>query len=102
MDFEFKKVATPAIVKFLYFMSYAGLLVIWAALAIVGFIFGVWWGLAGLVIVGPALFIVGMLVIRIISEVLLILVRAGDDLHAMRTSGARIESGVVTASTVEQ
>ena len=90
MDFGFTRVYTPAILKFIYFMAVPGLLIVWGALTGIGFHYGTWWGLGGLVIAGPAIFIGTMLVLRVGFEVILVSMRAADDLHAMRVSGAAL------------
>jgi hypothetical protein len=91
MDFGFTKIFTPGIVKFTYFMSVPGLLLAWAVLTGVGFHYGTWWGLGALVVVGPGLFIGGLLTLRVVFELILVGLRAADDLHALRASG--IEAG---------
>jgi len=90
MDFGFTRVYTPGILKFVYFMSVPWLLIVWGVLTGVGFHYGTWWGLGALVIAGPALFISTMLTLRVLFEVILVGMRAADDLHAMRVSGAAI------------
>jgi hypothetical protein len=84
MDFAFSKTFTPGILKFGYFMAVPGLLLVWAVLTGVGFHFGTWWGLGALVIAGPGLFIGGMLTLRVIFEVIIISIKAAEDIHALR------------------
>jgi Domain of unknown function (DUF4282) len=88
MDFGFHKVYTRGIIKFGYFMSVPGLLLAWLIIAVVGFQFGTLAGLAALFIVGPVVFVSGLLTIRVVFELVLLAVRAADDLQAMRTTGS--------------
>ena len=85
MDFGFTRVYTPGILKFIYFMSVPGLLVIWGAGTGIGFHYGTWWGLGALFVAGPALFIGTMMNLRVIFEVILVGMRAADDLDRKST-----------------
>ena len=86
MDFGFKTVYTPTILRFIYGLAPLGLTGLWAVLTGLGFWWNIWAGLAALFIVGPALMIGGLLVLRVVCELLILAVRAADDVHAIRTA----------------
>jgi hypothetical protein len=92
MDSAFKNVYTPTIMRFVYAVAPLGLFIVWVGLTLLGFWWNTWAGVIALVIVGPGLLIGGMLVLRVLTEVVLLLVRAADDLHAIRTSGGSLKS----------
>jgi hypothetical protein len=72
--------------RFVYAIAPLGLVFIWVALTVAGFWWHVWAGLTALFIVGPGLLVGGMLVLRVVCELVMLAVRAADDVHAMRTA----------------
>lgn len=88
MDFAFRNVYTPTIMRFVYSLAPFGLVVIWVAMTVAGFWWNTWAGLAALFVVGPVLLVGGMLVLRVLCELVMLAVRAADDVHAMRTAPA--------------
>ena len=86
MDFGFKTVHTPTIMRFIYAIAPLGLIALWVLLASLGFWWNTWAGLAALFIVGPGLLVGGMLVLRVACELVMLAVRAADDVHAIRTA----------------
>ncbi len=81
MDLEFRKSYTSIIVKFSYFMFYPILLLAWGALAVLGFRHSTAYGLAAAFVVGPVVFVAGLLVVRVLFEMALNISTIAADLR---------------------
>lgn len=86
-DFRFLAFVTPKIITILYALALIGLVLVWLFYVVAGF--AVNSGLGALVLVlGPLVVLFWLAVWRVTLEIVLVLFRISEDLHAMKEQGA--------------